>query len=196
MAPAFRPIRPTRATLDRYLSGVEDRPLSYRPIGMTAGDTPEPYETRRGSILLGSGDDVFARAAAALGEWRMFDIPWVLLYPDRPAIREDLTVVVAARTLGIWSLNPARVIAAWQRDGDVGFAYGTVEGHTAAGEERFRVIRDADGSVHYRITAMSRLATPPARAAGPVARRVQERFGAASLEAMRRAVDSGAPDHS
>jgi uncharacterized protein (UPF0548 family) len=118
----------------------------------------------------------------------MFDLPWVLLYPDRPEIRTGLTVVVAGRTLGVWTLNPARVVTTFADHDQIGFAYGTVEGHAAVGEERFEVSLDASGEVRYRIAAYSRLEHPLIRAAGPLARRIQDRFTTGSLAAMHRAV--------
>ena len=185
MASVFRPVRPNRSTLDRFLARAETRPLSYAEVGMTRGPAPEGYRTRVSSRPLVA--DAFERAAEALFAWRGFDIPWVVLYPDRPVIREGLTVIVAARTLGIWTLNPARIVARWEDDGDVGFAYGTVQGHAARGEERFRVARRPNGEVRYEITAFSRLDDLLVRAAGPVSRWVQGRFAAASLAAMQTA---------
>jgi len=191
MPPTFRPVRPNRSTLDHFLAGAETRPLSYAEVGMTGGRAPEGYRTRESHRTLGRDEGLFERAADGLFDWRGFDFPWVVLYPDRPVIREGLTVIVAARTLGIWTLNPARIVARWDHDGEAGFAYGTVGGHAARGEESFRVLRAPDGSIEYRITAFSRLDDPLVRAAGPVSRRVQGRFAAASLAAMQRAVAEG-----
>lgn len=186
MPSTLRLFRPTRSVLEQALAEAEGRGLSYHPVGMSAGSAPAGYRSLEASVVIGSGDDVFRRAVDALRDWRMFAIPWVALYPDRPALRTGLTVVVAARTGGLWTLNPARIVSMVEDDGRVGFAYGTVEGHAVAGEERFTVSRDAQGVVRYDITARSRLRHPLARLAGPIALRAQRRFAQASLQAMQR----------
>jgi uncharacterized protein (UPF0548 family) len=54
----------------------------------------------------------------------------------------------------------------------VGFAYGTLPGHSESGEESFFVLRIAS-QCEFRITALSRSATLLARASGPLGRAVQ-----------------------
>jgi uncharacterized protein (UPF0548 family) len=118
----------------------------------------------------------------------MLDVPWVRLYPDRPSIRRGLTVLVAARTVGVWSLNPARIVDVVEGSATTAFSYGTLRTHAATGEERFSVGLSEEGRVEYTIVACSRLRHPLARAAPPIARHIQDRFAAESLQAMVRAV--------
>jgi len=71
-----------------------------------------------------------------------------------------------------------------------GFAYGTLPDHAGAGEERFMVEMDGDGSVCYDIFAFSRPNHVLARIGYPYVRRVQKRFGQHSAVAMQQAVES------
>ncbi len=190
MTSGVRLTKPGRGHLDRFLERAERKPLSYQPIGMTAGPVPDRYRVSRRSVELGRGDSAFEQAATAIRSWSMFDIPWVRVYPDAPVIRPGLTVVVAARSGGLWTLNPTRVVQVIDEPRISGLAYGTVEGHAASGEERFEVVLETDGTVRYRITAYSQLRHPLARMIPPVARRVQARFAAASLQAMERAMQN------
>jgi len=180
--------RPTRGQLDRYLEQAERRPLTYHPGGLTDGPAPEGYYASDNTIEIGRGPESFEQAVQALRSWKMLDIPWVVHYPDSPVIRLGLTVVVSGRTHGLWTLNPTRIVRIVEDDDLFSFAYGTVTGHAASGEERFEIRMGADDAVTYRLTAYSRLRHPLARLAPPVARRTQRRFAAASLRAMQDAL--------
>jgi uncharacterized protein (UPF0548 family) len=64
------------------------------------------------------------------------------LHPPAAAVREGSTVLVVARHLGFWSMNPCRVVHVFEAQGRTsrfGFSYGTLEGHAECGEERFVV---------------------------------------------------------
>jgi uncharacterized protein (UPF0548 family) len=158
---------------------------------MTEGPAPESYRVSDRSVTVGSGRNDFERASAAVQAWTMLAFPWLIVYPDRPVPRPGLTVMVTARSYGIWTLNPARIVYLIDEDDRSGFAYGTVEGHAVTGEERFEVNIDDGGTVRYRITAYSQLRHPLARAAPPLARRTQKRFATESLQAMERALRAG-----
>ena len=188
MRAGFRLTRPGRSDLDRALERAERSPLSYPDVGMTEGPAPEGYRVSDRSVTVGSGRDAYQRAAPAVQSWAMLDIPWVVMYPDRPVPRPGLTAMVTARSYGIWTLNPVRIVYQFEEDDRSGFAYGTVEGHAAAGEERFEVNIDDGGIVRYRLTAYSQLRHPLARLAPPLAHRIQSRFATGSLEAMEKAV--------
>jgi uncharacterized protein (UPF0548 family) len=74
----------------------------------------------------------------------------------------------------------------------VAFAYGTLPGHAAAGEERFAVEwHRADDAVWYDLSAFSRPRHPLMRLGRPLARRQQRRFGRDSARAMAAAVAGG-----
>ena len=65
-----------------------------------------------------------------------------------------------------------------------GFAYGTLDGHPERGEERFCLEWHDDDAVVLTLTAFSRPAAWWARAAAPLARRVQDRVTQRYLHAL------------
>jgi uncharacterized protein (UPF0548 family) len=138
---------------------------------------------------------VFTAARAALTRWEQFQLGWLESWPRDAPIREGEPVAVLARYLGLWWLNACRVVSVIDRDGPVrclGFAYGTLPGHAATGEERFLVEWDREeGGVWYDILAFSRPHQFLARLGYPLVRRLQRRFGRESAAAMRRAIGKG-----
>lgn len=70
-----------------------------------------------------------------------------------------------------------------------GFAYGTLNGHSEKGEERFSVEwNQEDNSVWYDLLAFSLPHHPLARAGYPLSRVLQKRFARDSKAAMVEAV--------
>lgn len=142
---------------------------------------------------LGAGAADFARAVQALRAWRMFDFGWCRVYPPEAPAAVGTTVAVVARHFGFWSANASRVVYALDEEHDgvrrVGFAYGTLPGHGARGEERFLVEwRRSDDRVWYDLYAFSRPGHPLARLGRPLARALQRRFARDSKRAMAAAV--------
>jgi len=92
--------------------------------------------------------------------------------------------------MGLWFLNPCRVVYAdFEGRETNGFAYGTLDGHAACGEERFRVRYErASERVYYEITAFSRPALGVVRLGYPLARRIQRRFALGSARALGDAI--------
>ena len=175
-----------------FLAGQHNQPFSYNDVGKSQGSAPDGYTVDRNRALLGTGKETFARAVAAIRQWRMFDMPWVsLCFPSAP-IETGTSVAVFVTHLGFWSLNACRIVYVVEERGAVeryGFAYGTLRDHAERGEERFTVeYHSNDESVWYDIFAFSR---PPlaARLAYPVTRLLQKRFACDSKIAMQRAVE-------
>jgi len=178
--------RPDDAALARWLVHEEAVPLPAAPD--LAGLTVDHYRT-----VLGRGAGAERRACDALRAWEMFRLGWVRIVPMRPAIAVGTTVGVLVRHLGLWSLNPCRIVAVIDErgpdDARFGFVYRTLPGHAVEGEERFVVEwTGADDRVAYDVTAWSRPLHLLARLGKPVARVVQRRFARDSHAAMRRAV--------
>jgi uncharacterized protein (UPF0548 family) len=116
----------------------------------------------------------------------------VRLYPLGAPLEVGTTVGVVARHLGLWSVNPARILYTVEdSDGTVerfGFGYGTLSGHAARSEERFLVEWDrASDAVYYDVFAFSRPGNPLAWLGRPAMRRLQRRFARDSKDAMVRA---------
>lgn len=183
---------PSGKEIAGFLREQRDAPFSYDEVGASRdGDprgVPPGYVVDRYGVRLGEGEEIFGRAADALRAWRMFDTGWTRVHPPDAPAEPCATVAVLARHHGFWSLNAARVVYRAEEGGDVekrGFAYGTLPGHAARGEERFVVSWDRrDGSVSYEVLAFSRPGHPMARAGYPLARALQRRFARDSKRAM------------
>jgi uncharacterized protein (UPF0548 family) len=79
---------------------------------------------------------------------------------------------------------PVRVVYVVDEVDRVGFAYGTLAGHPASGEEAFVVEKRADDSVWLTIRAFSRPSTWYFRLAAPLVRLQQARFTRRYLRAL------------
>ncbi|HEU6451518.1 MAG TPA: DUF1990 domain-containing protein [Gemmatimonadaceae bacterium] len=187
----FSITRPAAERIARFLAAQEDAPFSYAEVGATRDAPPPLYTVDHNRVRLGSGIDVFDRAAAALRGWRMLTLGWAGVYPQDTAIAPGRTVAVVARHYGFWSLNACRIVYVVDEAGGAdgmrrfGFAYGTLPDHGAVGEERFMIEwRPADDSVWYDLYAVSRPGHPLARLGYPLVRALQRRFARASKQAM------------
>jgi uncharacterized protein (UPF0548 family) len=182
--------RPSPQDVERFISESRDVPLSYAPIGL-AREGYEGFNLDEQVTIVGSGEAAFARATAALIEWRHFDLGWVELFPRRGPIAPGTVVAVLVRHLGFWSLNGCRVVyqIGVRGDSDFGFAYGTLRNHAESGEEIFQVsFRPDTGDVSYTVRAVSRPRAMLAKVGYPVARALQARFRRDSAGAVRRAI--------
>ena len=119
----------------------------------------------------------------------MFYMPWVRLCWSTAPIEVGTNVAVLVSHLGVFSLNPARIVYVIDEPRRFGFAYGTLRGHAEIGEERFSVEHLADDSVLYDLYAFSRPG-PLACLGYPYARALQKKFARESLEAMKAYVAS------
>jgi uncharacterized protein (UPF0548 family) len=192
--------RPSEAEIADFLAR-DDLAFSHPEVGATGElDAPLPdsltptYDLDHHRFPLGTGRELFERACGALGSWQQFEIPWLELHGGSSPVHRGQAVATLTRVLGLWFLNPCRVVyarfpAANEAVDVCAFAYGTLEGHVECGEERFVVRYDpASGVVHYEVAAFSRPAVLLTRLGYPLARRLQRQFAAASAEAMTRAV--------
>ena len=183
---------PSPAEAEAFILAQSPRPFSYPEVGASRTGAPAGYDVDHNRALLGRGADVFERAVAALGAWRMFRLGWCRVHPSSAPVEVGTTVAVAVRHYGFWSLNAARVVYLNDEDGArrrVGFAYGTLPAHGESGEERFSVEWDRrDGTVWYDLYAFSRPRHPLAKAGYPLCRTLQRRFARDSKAAMVRAV--------
>lgn len=187
------PRKPDDAFIERYLVGHQQTPFNYPQVGATAERPPDGYNVDRHEILLGHGAATFQRARQAVTRWRMNDLGWVRLCFPSVEIKEGKVFATLTRVMGIWTLNPCKIIYVIEDAGEVerfGFAFGTLEEHAESGEERFSVEWDkSSDEVRYRILAFSRTKHPLAKLAGPIARRVQRRFFEDSKASMKAFVD-------
>lgn len=168
--------------MSRRRLGNTDRvsDVTYAPIGATrTGELPPGYRYVRYRMLLGNGDELYRRAGEAIVTFAMHRA----LKPAKittSAARADPGVRL---TIGLGPLKaPCEIV--WADDN--GFGYGTLPGHPAAGEEAFRVIRDAGGRVWFTVLAYSRPARPVMQAAGPLAVMFQQTYARLCGRALKR----------
>ena len=196
--------RPTADEIQSRIANV-DPAFGYGEVRATAdpaaiGALASRYVIDRRRFSLGAGRPLFELARTALFTWRHFEIPWLELHGARGPVHEGQVVATLTRVLGLWFLNPCRVVYREDvADGtdaavdEAAFAYGTLVDHVACGEERFTVRRDpASDEVVFEILAFSRPALLLTRLGHPWMRRVQKRFAADAAAALARACGGGA----
>ncbi|TCC20628.1 DUF1990 family protein [Kribbella sindirgiensis] len=168
--------------------------FTYDEVGSTQYDeTPEGYHRLEYRERIGTGDEVFQRAADALLSWRMHraaGIP-VTATATPPQVGTDSLARLGPGML-IRRLRtqrglpvPCRVVWVVNEPDRIGFAYGTLEGHPEAGEECFLITRES-GGIYATIRAYSRPATWYTRLAGPITRRAQHYAATRYAGALRR----------
>lgn len=184
--------KPSTTFVEHCIASQKSQKFSYPDVGASRSSAPSGYNVDHNRIQLGHGPSIFARAKAALREWKMFDIPWVQLYSPAVPLEVGENVGVVVRHLGFWSINGCRIVYLLDGDGPLqryGFAYGTLRDHAERGEERFSVECLPDESVWYDVYAFSRPGFW-ARLGYPVTRGMQRRFASESMLAMKRAVNN------
>jgi len=167
--------------------------FSYPEVGASAGDLPNGYHVDENRILLGSGENTWRRAVAAIRGWQMLNMPWVHLFWPTSPIQVGVDVAILIKHFGFCSLNASRIVYVVDEDGAVakyGFAYGTLVERAERGEERFTVEWNrSEDKVRYAILAFSRPNKQLTKLGYPLSRTLQRRFAedskAAMLEATR-----------
>jgi len=184
--------KPSWDAIRCYVRSRTNAPLTYRHAELTRGDENLghfKHDTIR--IELGSGAEVWERARQAIADWKMFPQQMTELYWQPQQIDPGQVVAVLFRGPCFWSLNPCRIVYTVDESNRFGFAYGTVDGHLARGEESFFVNRDNEDQVWYELTAYSRPDHWLAWLGYPYVRLVQARFRRLSAESVHAAVTSG-----
>lgn len=202
-SPLIRLTRPADAAVRAWLAAQPDEPLPYPAPGRTRGapadgsrpsGVPMDWNLDHRRVLLGQGERVYDAARTALWRFAPLDIGWVrpVTTAERPI--PDTRGAMLVHACGLWWVNAWRIVyvdddAALPDGGRrSAFAYGTLAAHAERGEERFLVELLPDGGVWYDVLAYSRPHHWLARLGGPVTRRLQLRFGPASVARMRETV--------
>jgi uncharacterized protein (UPF0548 family) len=167
---------------------LADVPLTYPEVGATAGpELPAGYRHSEHTVAVGTGREVFDRCVAAVFGWRAQRGVGMRVRATGPAT-EPGTVVVLTAGLDRFGLDiPCRVVWARTEGDEQGFAYGTLPGHPESGEEAFLVRIAPSGEVTVVLRVFSRLASPAARLAGPLAWGMQSLATKRYLATFRRA---------
>lgn len=187
--------KPSAGSIRHFLAAQSKLDFSYPAVGATAKQPPADFTVDHTRVELGEGEEVFRSANAALRRWQQFRLGWLEAWASDTPIETGAVVAIVAHAIGMWWLNPCRIVYVVDESGPIsrfGFAYGTLPGHVATGEERFLIEWNrADNSVWYDILAFSRPNHFLSRLGNPVVRRLQKRFGRNSAAAMLKAVRSG-----
>src|SRR5690242_16847840 len=148
------------------LRALEELPLTYAEVGATAsGDLPAGYDHQHAERQIGTGQQRFEQAAAAVMRWGMQRGSGLRVQASSEVAVVDAVVVVKMGFLPA----PCRVVYVVDEPDIRGFGYGTLPGHPESGEERFVVRRDpVTSAVYAEVSAFSRPATWWSKAGGPV----------------------------
>jgi uncharacterized protein (UPF0548 family) len=163
-------------------------PFTYAEVGATRdAELPAGYDTVERSVVVGRGEEVFARAVAAVFDWRAQRGVGLRVRASGPASEPGTVVVLTAGLPRLGYDIPCRVVWAQTAGDERGFAYGTLPGHPESGEEAFLVRLEPGGDVVFRLRVFARLASPLARLGGPVSTVVQRLATGRYLSAIRSA---------
>ena len=185
--------RPDVAKVATWLGYLDETALSYDHRGGVEKPPATGFIIDSHQVRLGTGEACFSAACRAIDAWVMFP-HWAPVLPTPAPQTPGSVVAMTCRILGLWWVNPCRILRRHDSHDGVerthGFTYGTLPPHAECGEERFRVRMDANGTVWYEIDAFSKPRHWMARLGFPLARWWQLRFVRDSKAAMQRAVSS------
>ncbi|MGW4719431.1 DUF1990 family protein [Nocardia sp. NPDC004260] len=149
-------------------------PFTYSELGATRGGPPEGYHGLRLRRRIGRGRALFEQAGAQILAYGVQKGTGIFRSADTPTAELGTTVTVRLGVGPFGITAPCRVVYVLDEPDRRGFAYGTLPGHPASGEELFAVEYDsADDMVYGLIVAFSRPATWYTRLGGPVMRLTQ-----------------------
>ncbi|XVQ13347.1 DUF1990 family protein [Spirillospora sp. CA-255316] len=163
------------------------RDFTYAEVGATRdADIPPGYRWLRVRVELGSGPEVMRNAADALMEFWMHRALPARVRASAPRAEAGVAVELSLGAGPLRLSAPCRVV--WAEDGEcrAGWAYGTLPGHPASGEEAFVVHMDDAGDVWFTVTAFSRPASRVMRLAGPLAPVFQRAYARRCAAVLRR----------
>ena len=189
---------PNEKSIAQFIKEQQNTAFSYSEIGLSRNsNAPEGYNIDHNRIKIGIGEDDYRQAIKAVGNWKMFDLNWVKLYPNTTPIKIGETVAIIVKHFGFWSLNAARIVYVFEEtDAEIekyGFAYGTLTEHGERGEERFSVeFHKKDESVWYDLFAFSQPEHFLAKLGYPFSRMLQKQFASESKQAMKRVINEKA----
>ena len=187
----FRLTKPNAAEIEAFLRERESDRYSYPEVGATRESPPAGYDVDHNRMLIGRGSDDFERAKTAIRQWKMFDVPGLMLIRSDTPIEPGRNVALLAHHLGFYSLSSCRIVYVIDEKDRFGFAYGTLTEHVEIGEERFTVEFHSDtGEVWYDILAFSRPGHVLVKLGYFYGRHLQKQFAMGSKAAMVRAVTS------
>jgi len=166
------------------MGGVE---LTYPEVGATrAEQLPTGYRHVERRARLGTGPDVYRRAADALAHFAMHRAAGLAVQASAgtATVGGEVASGFGVGPLRTWA--PCRIVWLVDESDRYGYGYGTLPNHPEHGEEAFVVWRDEAGVVWFDVRAFSRPAKLSMCLAGPLGHLVQDFITARYLRAMRR----------
>lgn len=185
---ALRLRRPSLEDLRALREGVVDAELTYGCVGASLDEglpVDRGLERRRWATVL-EGSHAFDAGRQALERWAVHRGAGLLVEDERPLAAGEVVAMAAPLPIGFIEVA-CRIVAVVDEPDRFGFAYGTLPIHPERGEESFVLTRRAGGT-DFTIRAVSAPVHPLARAAPPVADRLQARAVRRYLRAMVAAV--------
>ncbi len=187
----FRLTKPNAAEIEAFLIERESDRYSYPEVGATRESPPAGYDVDHNRMLIGRGSDDFEHAKTAIRQWKMFDVPGLMLIRSDTPIEPGRNVALIAHHLGFYSLSACRIVYVIDETDRYGFAYGTLTEHVEIGEERFTVEFHPDtGEVWYDILAFSRPGHVLVKLGYLYGRYLQKQFAVGSKASMANAVSA------
>lgn len=191
----FTLLKPSGAEIAEFVAAQSNQNFSYAEVGETKNRrAPEDYPINELRGKLGEGGRIYEKAVIALRSWQMYATDWTEVHPRGVPISAGEAFVTLVYHLGFWSLNPCRVVYAFEEEEAdrfcrSGFAIGTLPQHSEAGEERFMIEWDKEtNAVYYDLYAFARAHNWMAKIGFPFVPLFQKRFAADSLKAMSAAI--------
>jgi uncharacterized protein (UPF0548 family) len=157
--------------------------LTYVEAGATRQvPLPANYDHLHYRTMLGTGADVFARAAEAVLTFRMHRAAGLRVTTEAERAAPGVRLTIGLGPVAA----PCEVVYTIEEPSRAGFAYGTLPGHPERGEEAFVVERDAQDRVWFRMVAFSRPARLGAMLGGPVTMLLQRGYARLCGRALKR----------
>lgn len=145
--------------------------MTYADVGSTRdGCHRHGYHNDRYSSTLGPAS-LFDRAVDGLRHWKEHTAAGIVVVPGNE-VSVGATHINMARVFPFWVLAPVRIVYVVDEQDRFGWAYGTLPGHPAEGEQLFVLKRVAE-TTEFEIRAFSRPVEVLPRTVGPVTRLVQ-----------------------
>ncbi len=181
----MRLLYPGAVPRQEWLAEAARAPFTYTQVGATSvGALPSGFRHVRQERVLGRGVDDFALTSDALMTWNVQRRAGLRVLASSPSVRDGAVVLCGIGPGAVGITVPCRVVYTIADERRRGFAYGTLPGHPARGEESFVVSLDDDNLVRLRVVAFSRPANPLFWLGQPVARLVQRGMTSRYLAAL------------
>jgi uncharacterized protein (UPF0548 family) len=186
---ASEPTRKREPRIRRRLREAIAQDLTYPDIGATLTNRlPTGYRRISAEMSMGIGEHAFRKAREGLSTWKAHRDSGVIIYPSVAPIMVSVNVLAILHFAGLRLALPCRIVDVIDETRRYGFAYGTLKGHAESGEERFEVHWRDDDEVVFTVSAFSKPDRWYSIAAGPLARRLQDRATNGYLDALKKYV--------